>query len=34
MRLAVIETAPRGGLLHYAVQLGDALADAGQRAST
>jgi len=29
MRLAVIETAPRGGLLHYAAQLGDALADRG-----
>ena len=29
MRLAVIETAPFGGLLHYAVQLGDALADRG-----
>lgn len=29
MRLAVIETAPRGGLLHYAAQLGDALADGG-----
>jgi glycosyltransferase involved in cell wall biosynthesis len=26
MRLAVIETAPRGGLLHYAAQLADALA--------
>src|SRR4051794_33888624 len=29
MRLAVIETAPRGGLLHYAWQLADGLARAG-----
>lgn len=29
MRIAVIETAPFGGLLHYAVQLGDALAERG-----
>jgi glycosyltransferase involved in cell wall biosynthesis len=29
MRVAVIETAPRGGLLHYAAQLGDALAERG-----
>lgn len=29
MRLAIIETLPRGGLLHYAVQLGDALAERG-----
>jgi glycosyltransferase involved in cell wall biosynthesis len=29
MRLAVIETAPFGGLLHYAVQFGDALAERG-----
>jgi glycosyltransferase involved in cell wall biosynthesis len=29
MRVAVIETAPRGGLLHYAAQLADALADRG-----
>jgi hypothetical protein len=28
-RIAVIETSPYGGLLHYAVQLGDALADRG-----
>jgi glycosyltransferase involved in cell wall biosynthesis len=29
VRIAVIETAPFGGLLHYAVQLGDALAQRG-----
>jgi glycosyltransferase involved in cell wall biosynthesis len=29
LRIAVIETAPFGGLLHYAVQLGDALAAGG-----
>jgi len=29
MRIAIIETAPYGGLLHYAVQLGDALAGRG-----
>lgn len=29
MRLAVIESAPRGGLLHYAAQLADALAARG-----
>ncbi len=29
MRIAFIETAPFGGLLHYAVQLADALADRG-----
>lgn len=29
LRLAVVETAPFGGLLHYAVQLADALAVAG-----
>src|SRR4051794_7404850 len=29
MRLAVVETARLGGLLHYAVQLGDALARRG-----
>ncbi|HEV2815131.1 MAG TPA: glycosyltransferase family 4 protein [Solirubrobacteraceae bacterium] len=29
MRLAVVETLPRGGLLHYAVQLADALAERG-----
>jgi glycosyltransferase involved in cell wall biosynthesis len=29
MRLAVIETAPRGGLLHYAAQLSEALAERG-----
>lgn len=29
MRLAVVETSPHGGLLHYAVQLGDALARRG-----
>jgi glycosyltransferase involved in cell wall biosynthesis len=29
MRLAVVETAARGGLLHYAIQLGDALAERG-----
>jgi glycosyltransferase involved in cell wall biosynthesis len=29
MRLAVIETAARGGLLHYAAQLADALAERG-----
>lgn len=29
MRLAVFETAPRGGLLHYATQLADGLASAG-----
>lgn len=29
MRLAIIETAPYGGLLHYAVHLGDALAGRG-----
>jgi glycosyltransferase involved in cell wall biosynthesis len=29
MRLAVVETAPHGGLLHYAVQLADALARRG-----
>jgi glycosyltransferase involved in cell wall biosynthesis len=28
-RIAVIETTPYGGLLHYAVQLGDALAERG-----
>src|SRR5262245_20600516 len=29
MRLAVLETAAHGGLLHYAAQLADALADRG-----
>ncbi len=29
MRLAVVETSPHGGLLHYAVQLGDAVAERG-----
>lgn len=29
--MAIVETAPFGGLLHYAVQLGDALADRGHR---
>jgi D-inositol-3-phosphate glycosyltransferase len=29
MRIAVIETAPYGGLLHYSVQLGDGLAERG-----
>lgn len=29
VRLAIVETAPFGGLLHYAVQLGDALAGRG-----
>ena len=29
MRIAVIETAPYGGLLHYSVQLGNALAERG-----
>lgn len=29
MRIAVVETAPHGGLLHYAVQLADGLADRG-----
>ncbi len=29
MRLAVIESAPRGGLLHYAAQLGEGLAERG-----
>jgi glycosyltransferase involved in cell wall biosynthesis len=29
MRLAVVESAPLGGLLHYAAQLADALADRG-----
>ena len=29
MRLAVIETAPRGGLLHYAAQLAEALSERG-----
>jgi len=29
MRLAIVETAPYGGLLHYAVQLGEALAQRG-----
>ena len=29
MRIAIVETAPFGGLLHYAVQLGDGLADRG-----
>lgn len=29
MRLAIVETAPHGGLLHYAVQLADALAERG-----
>jgi glycosyltransferase involved in cell wall biosynthesis len=29
MRVAVVETAPFGGLLHYAVQLGNALAERG-----
>ncbi len=31
MRIAFVETAPFGGLLHYAVQLADALADRGNR---
>lgn len=31
MRVAFVETAPFGGLLHYAVQLADALADRGDR---
>jgi glycosyltransferase involved in cell wall biosynthesis len=29
MRVAVVESAPRGGLLHYAAQLADALAERG-----
>src|SRR5262245_53587778 len=29
MRIAIVETAAYGGLLHYAVQLGDALAARG-----
>lgn len=29
MRIAVIETAPYGGLLHYSVQLGNGLAQRG-----
>jgi glycosyltransferase involved in cell wall biosynthesis len=29
MRIAVVETSPHGGLLHYAVQLADALAERG-----
>src|SRR6185503_187385 len=29
MRLAVIESAPRGGLLHYAAQLAEGLAERG-----
>jgi glycosyltransferase involved in cell wall biosynthesis len=29
MRIAIVETAPYGGLLHYAVQLGEALATRG-----
>lgn len=29
MRLAIVETSPHGGLLHYAVQLGEALAARG-----
>src|SRR5437763_3014107 len=29
MRIAIVETAPFGGLLHYAVQLGEALAERG-----
>lgn len=29
VRLAIVETSPHGGLLHYAVQLGDALARRG-----
>src|SRR5215208_2352532 len=29
MRIAVFESAPRGGLLHYAAQLADALAERG-----
>ena len=29
MRIAIIEPLPFGGLLHYAVQLGDALAERG-----
>ena len=29
MRLAIVETAPYGGLLHYAAQLGDAVAERG-----
>ena len=29
MRLLIVETSPHGGLLHYAVQLGDALAARG-----
>ncbi len=31
VRIAVVETAPFGGLLHYAVQLADALAERGHR---
>lgn len=31
MRIALIETAPFGGLLHYAVQLGEALASRGHQ---
>jgi glycosyltransferase involved in cell wall biosynthesis len=31
LRIAVVETARFGGLLHYAVQLADALADSGQQ---
>src|SRR5437870_259047 len=29
LRLALVETSPHGGLLHYAVQMGDALAERG-----
>jgi glycosyltransferase involved in cell wall biosynthesis len=29
MRIAIVETAPQGGLLHYSVQLADALAERG-----
>src|SRR3954467_13855874 len=33
MRLAVVESAPRGGLLHYAAQLAEALAARGHDVS-
>ena len=33
MRLAVVESAPRGGLLHYAAQLAGALAARGHETS-
>jgi putative intracellular protease/amidase len=33
MRLAVVESAPRGGLLHYAAQLAEALAARGHETS-